>query len=279
MIKAILSQAITALRPVSLSAEIDAEILLASALHKNRAFLHAYPEYCLKDEEYTIYQDLIAKRSLGQPIAYLLGRREFWSLSLQVNEHTLIPRPETELLVELTLSLLQGQMSASILDLGTGSGAIALALATEKPNWNLLACDIHPATLAVAEKNRETLKLDNVEMICSDWFRDLPLRSFDAIVSNPPYIAANDPHINQGDLRFEPKKALVSGEQGLYDLASIIEQSHERLNPGGLLLVEHGFSQKEAVIALFKAHGYENINSWQDWQGHDRVCGGRRKSN
>jgi release factor glutamine methyltransferase len=276
-IKQALRQAVTLLTSTSPSAQIDAEVLLAHTLNTSRTFLYTHPEKILTDTQNEAYQALIAKRSAGSPIAYLTQYREFWSLPLRVSDATLIPRPETELLVELTLNFLKHIPSASILDLGTGSGAIALALASERPNWQILACDKSTAAVEMAQENAAHLGLSNVKIIKSDWFTDIPAQQFDAIVSNPPYIAADDPHLKEGDVRFEPLSALVSGKDGLESLTHIINHSYERLIPGGFLLMEHGFQQKEAVIELLNQYGYEHVQCWQDWQGHERVSGGWRK--
>lgn len=279
VIKDALEHALAVLSQTSDSARMDAEILLAHVLIKNRSFLYAYPEIELTQAQWQTFQRLVAQRLEGMPIAYLTGSREFWSLPLKVCEDTLIPRPETELLVELTLQLLADKDDADILDLGTGSGAIALACASERPKWKISACDCCQGALRTAEENAARLTLTNVYFYLSDWFEQLASHiQFDAIVTNPPYIAANDPHLKEGDVRFEPQQALVSGDDGLNDLRHIIEHSIARLKPGGLLLLEHGFDQKSAVTSMLNQYGYIEIQCWQDWQGHDRVTGGRRIS-
>lgn len=275
-IRQALNKAITSLSQTSPSAQLDAEVLLAYALNTNRTFLYTHPEKILAPSQDDVYQQIVAKRCGGIPIAYLTKTREFWSLPLYVSQDTLIPRPETELLVELTLSLLKDVSPASIIDLGTGSGAIALALASERPDWQLLACDVSQAALEIAEQNAVHLNLSNVCICHSNWFTSIPQHQVNAIVANPPYIAKSDPHLIQGDVRFEPKDALISGVDGLDALTIIIQQGYEYLLPGGLLLVEHGFNQKEAVISLLKERGFESSHCWPDWQGHDRVSGGWR---
>ncbi|ASQ46706.1 peptide chain release factor N(5)-glutamine methyltransferase [Legionella clemsonensis] len=276
-IKQALEEAFRQLAQCSDSARLDAEILLAHLLMKNRSYLYAHPEATLTQVQWQTFQRLISKRLEGTPVAYLTGTREFWSLSLKVCEDTLIPRPETELLVELTLILLANKKEAQILDLGTGSGAIALACASEKPQWAITACDCSLGALQTAEENAARLGLSNVYFYHSDWFENISTDTlFDAIIANPPYVAVNDPHLKEGDVRFEPQLALVSGEHGLNALNHIIKHSLARLKPGGLLLLEHGFDQKSAVTSMLKDYGYTEIQCWQDWQGNDRITGGKR---
>ncbi|STX41262.1 HemK protein [Legionella donaldsonii] len=276
-IKNALLQAITKLETQSTSARLDAEILLAHVLLKTRTYLYTYPDANLTQAQWQTYQRLVDQRSQGVPVAYLTGTREFWSLPLKVCEDTLIPRPETELLVELTLAQLADKPQAEILDLGTGSGAIALAFASECPDWQITACDFSQGALQTAEENAARLGLGNVCFCHSDWFEKISAQQhFDAIVSNPPYIAANDPHLAEGDVRFEPSLALVSGEDGLTAIKHIIKHSIARLKPGGLLLLEHGFDQKFAVMSMLNEYGYVQVQCWQDWQGNDRVSGGKR---
>lgn len=277
-IKAAIQQALQKLKPTSPSPRIDAEVLLAHVLGVTRSYIYTYPEKSLNKKQIDDYHHLILKRSSGSPIAYLIGSREFWSLPFRVNQNTLIPRPETELLVELTLSLLRHRSPASLLDLGTGSGAVAIAIANERPDWQLLATDISETAIDVAQQNAKHLQCQNVHFFQSDWFSSMPPQTFDAIVSNPPYIASDDPHLQQGDLPFEPQQALVSGIKGLDALTLIIQQSYDWLLPGGLLLVEHGFQQKMDVTSLLRNSGYDRIHCWQDAQGIDRISGGWRKS-
>ncbi|STX52005.1 methyltransferase HemK [Legionella busanensis] len=257
-------------------ARTDAEILLAHAMGKTRTYIYTHPEAELTKEEFKLFQRFVARRSLGVPVAYIIGTREFWSLPLKVNEETLIPRPETELLVEIALNLLKNCPKARILDLGTGSGAIALALAKEKSDWEITACDCSEGALITAKKNAHHLNLSNIHFCYSDWFSQIEeTKKFHAIVSNPPYVAANDPHLISGDLRFEPQLALIGGSNGLAALEHIIKHSIARLEPNGLLLIEHGFDQKSAVASMLNNYGYQDIKCWQDLQGHDRVSVGK----
>lgn len=253
---------------------LEAELLLGHLLQKNRAYLFAYPEQVLSPDQWAQYQQLITQRSQGMPIAYLTGSREFWSLNLKVNQHTLIPRHETERLVELALELIPDTLDTRILDLGTGSGAIALAIGKERPDWKITACDYSEEALSVAKENARHLGINNVSFYHSNWFNALPDIRYHAILSNPPYIAEQDPHLKEGDLRFEPSNALASGQEGLADLQYIINEAYNYLLPEGLLLLEHGYDQKIRVSAVLNKLGYNRVYCWQDLQGHDRVSGG-----
>lgn len=278
-LKRALDLAVNQLSIYSSSARLDAEILLTHVIAKPRTFLYTYPETHLTKEQFIAFQRLITKRSMGTPIAYLTGTREFWSLPIKVNTCTLIPRPETELIVELTLNSLVHQWNANILDLGTGSGAIALALAKERPDWQITACDCSAGALNTAKENAQNLKLNNIKFCQSDWFEQIQSpQNFHAIVSNPPYIAANDPHLKEGDVRFEPSVALIAESSGFAALEHIIRHGLKRLEPAGLLFIEHGYDQKVSVMSMLQKYGYADVQCWQDWQGNDRVSGGKKRS-
>lgn len=251
----------------------SAEILLQHVLQITRSYLYTHSEQALSAEQLQQYQTLLHQRQQGMPIAYLIGQRSFWSFELKVSPATLIPRAETELLIERILAMTDAHLSYTVLDLGTGTGAIALALAAERPHWKITACDHSEPALLVAQENAHHLQLP-VQFVQSDWLQAFGQQTFDIIVANPPYLAIEDPHLHQGDLRFEPPSALVSGQDGLQDLRIIITQSYTHLNPHGWLVVEHGYDQSEAVHDLFQQQGYQNIQSWSDWQGHPRVCSG-----
>tara|TARA_B110000483_G_scaffold242181_1_gene327161 strand:+ start:2700 stop:3530 length:831 start_codon:yes stop_codon:yes gene_type:complete len=256
------------------SALLDTELLLCRALGVDRAYLKTWPDRWPNTEQLNAFHGYFQRRLRGEPIAYILGWQGFWSLELKVSAHTLIPRPETELLVETALALLLPQQ-ASVLDLGTGTGAIALALATERRTWTLTALDVEPLAVALAEENRANHSLDNVRVLQSNWFSSLPAVKFDLIVSNPPYIENNDPHLSQGDVRFEPASALVSGSQGLDDVILLVAQSVGFLVLNGWLLVEHGCEQGDAVRALFAKAGFHAIETRQDYNKLDRITLGQ----
>jgi release factor glutamine methyltransferase len=261
--------------PESPTARLDAELLLAAALGKSRSYLHTWPERIVPTEAAVAFAGFLQRRRDGEPVAYILGQQGFWKIDLEVAPHTLIPRPETELLVEAALQLLAAT-PAQVLDLGTGTGAIALALASERPVWQVTAVDRVAEAVALAERNRERLHLANARVMESHWFSALAGERFDLIVSNPPYIAAADPHLSAGDVRFEPASALVAGADGLDDLRLIINQAPEHLNAGGWLLLEHGYDQAGAVRELLTRHGFEQVQSRQDLGGHERISLGRR---
>lgn len=249
-------------------ARLDAELLLAWVLSRTRSFLWAHPEYLVPASSAERYRALIARRAAGEPLAYLCGEREFWSLPLRVSPAVLIPRPETELLVELSLALVPQTSAARVVDLGTGSGAIALSLARERPHWQISATDRSSAALAVARDNAQRLGL-TVQFIESDWFRALPQRRFELIVSNPPYVRADDPALDA--LRHEPQDALTPGPDGLEALRVIIADAPSHLAPEGVLLLEHGADQGAAVGQLLVAAGFTRVRCHSDLAGRDRV--------
>lgn len=260
--------------PDSPTAALDSELLLAHAIGKPRSFLRTWPEHQPEPAQVEVFAGLLARRRAGEPVAYLLGEQGFWSLDLQVSAATLIPRPDTERLVELALELGPAR-SARVLDLGTGTGAVALALASERPAWEVMATDVVPAAVALAESNRARLALTNVKVQHSDWFAHLEVAPFDLIVSNPPYIRSADPHLECGDVRYEPATALVSGADGLDAIRHIVQCAPGYLNDGGWLLLEHGWDQAAAVVALLEQRGFVDARSWQDIGGQQRVSGGR----
>ena len=260
--------------PTSPTARLDAELLLAAVLGKPRSYLHTWPEHEPGAEQLAAFAALLERRRMGEPVAYILGHQGFWSLDLEVAPHTLIPRPDTELLVETALQLAPATPQR-VLDLGTGSGAIALALASERGGWQVIGVDRIAEAVALAERNRLRLKLNNAEFRQSSWFDGLAGEHFDLILSNPPYIAADDRHLGEGDVRFEPLSALVAGVDGLDDIRQIIAQAPRHLQAGGWLLLEHGYDQAEAVRELLAAAGFTAVDSRRDLGGHQRISLGR----
>ena len=256
--------------PDSPSARLDAELLLAAALGKARSHLHTWPEREVADACVERFAADLQRRRGGEPVAYILGQQGFWSLDLEVAPHTLIPRADTELLVETALELLAAS-PARVLDLGTGTGAIALALASERPAWRLTGVDRVAEAVALAERNRSRLGLGNAGFQISHWFDALAGERYQLILSNPPYIAAGDHHLAEGDVRFEPASALVAGADGLDDIRLIVEQAPGHLEAGGWLLLEHGFDQAEAVRALLTGQGFTQVQSRRDLGGHERI--------
>jgi len=254
---------------------IDAEVLLAHALRRGRSWLYAWPEHQPDSAQRADFEQLVAERIRGRPVAHLSGEREFWSLRLQVTADTLIPRPETELLVETALRLPLPK-DAEVLDLGTGSGAIALALASEQRAWRVNAVELSAAAIAVAEANRNRLGIGNLNIHRGDWFDALPTaRRFHLIVANPPYVASVDPHLQRGDVRFEPPQALVAGKDGLDAIRRIIARAPVHLRHDGRLWLEHGHDQAEAVAGLMHDRGFAEITTRHDLAGHARISGGR----
>lgn len=256
----------------------EVQALLQTVLIVNRAYLLAHPERVLTEQEHSRYQTLLQRRLQGEPLAYILGEREFYGLNFKVTPATLIPRPDTELLVESALNRLT-PAGCRVLDLGTGSGAIALSIAHVRPDVQMTAVDASEAALSVARENAARLGVRNVRFVLGDWFSGLTGERFDVIVSNPPYIAASDRHLVLGDLRFEPASALASGLDGLDDIRLIISQAGAHLESGGWLMLEHGHDQAGRVRELLRAAGFENISSDKDLAGIERVTGGQLVGN
>lgn len=252
----------------------DAEVLLCHCLQRPRSWLYTWPDREVDDAVAAAYRRLLQKRREGVPVAYLTERREFWSLPLRVTRATLIPRPDTETLVQWALELAL-PANARVLDLGTGTGAIALALVRERPGWALVGVDADSAALAVAESNVAALAPGRVALLQSDWFAALPAQQFDLVVANPPYVAAGDRHLGEGDVRFEPRQALVSGELGLDDLSRIVSAAPAHLTSAGFLLLEHGRDQAAAVRGLLSAQGFRNVATRNDLGGNERVSAGQ----
>lgn len=257
------------------SPRLDAEVLLAHALQQPRSHLLAWPEKRLTAAQLATFRQLLQRRCNGEPVAYLTGEREFWSLPLGVTTDTLIPRPETESLVALALEKIPADAPQLIADLGTGSGAIALAIASERPRCTLIATERDPAALAVAEENAQRLGITTVAFRHGHWCEPLAGLQADLIVSNPPYIAAADPHLTRGDVRFEPRSALAAGPAGMDDLTAIAACAARHLKPGGWLLMEHGFDQGELARQLLEDTGFSQVLDYRDNASLARVISGQ----
>lgn len=252
------------------NARQEADYLLSHLLQKNTAYLYAYPETVLTSEQQTQLASWLAERLAGKPLAWILGEWDFWGLTLEVSPATLIPRADTERLVELALGLTINKPKARILDLGTGTGAIALAIKKERPDWQVDAVDFKLDAVSLSRKNARQLQLD-IRVWQSDWWQQIPPQTYDLILSNPPYIHPQDPHLSLGDLRFEPKSALVGGEDGLEAYRELLAPIQNRLVEGGYLLVEHGFDQATAVAKLFTLAKLSGVQSFTDYAGQPRV--------
>jgi release factor glutamine methyltransferase len=255
-------------------AALDARLLLQQILNVNHAWLISHANDTLSNEQIDVFNALLQRRLAGEPMAYILGKREFYGLDLKTTKATLIPRPDTETLVEAALAKIAIDNVASVLDLGTGTGAIALAIASQRPQAKITAVDFSVEALKVAVENSQSLKLNQVEFIESTWFSAFtcdPNKTFDVIVSNPPYISENDVHLSQGDLRFEPVSALASGVDGLDDIRMIIKQAPQYLNQGGWLMLEHGYDQAAAVTSLLSERGFTQVSHVLDLAGIQRV--------
>ena len=273
-IQTTLTIAIKRLEKTSDSASLDAEVLLCHVLNKTRSHLRAWPEKKLSTQNLTQFQELVDQRHKGIPIAYLTGNREFWSRDFKVSPDVLIPRPDTELLIELSLGLVKNQTHARIIDLGTGTGIIAITLAAERPDLKVFATDLSEKALKIAKHNVIKHQIKNINLFQSHWFDAISPSKFDLIISNPPYIRKNDPHLSQGDVRFEPESALIASDQGLKDIKIITNQARSFLKPGATLLIEHGYDQQPMVQAIFKGLEYTTITTHTDLAGNPRVTSG-----
>ena len=254
---------------------LEAQVLLAKALGVNRAYLIAHAEDIPDEALLSHYHAMLERRIAGEPVAYILGEREFYGLRFKVSPAVLIPRPETELLVELALARIPADSPIRILDLGTGSGAIAISLAKQRPNAFVVGLDQSGQALRVAQSNATALQASNVAFVRSDWFSGLSVRKFDIVVSNPPYIPDLDPHLLQGDLRFEPRSALAAGADGLDCVRRIACEAAQYLSPGGWLMIEHAYNQADKVAALYRQAGFSAINAIRDLSGIERVTIGK----
>lgn len=258
---------------VSETPRLDLEVLLCHVMQQARSYLYTWPERVVEAHLVRKFEQLLQRRRLGEPVAYLVGTKGFWSLLLQVNASTLIPRPETELLVETALALID-RPEAHVLDLGTGTGAIALALASERARWQILAVDIVPEAIELAKINRDNLGLANVSIAQGNWFEHLADQRFDAIVSNPPYVEPNDPHLTEDGVRFEPVSALIADRNGLADIETIVANAGEHLTSGGWLILEHGYQQGHHIRTLLGASGFSQVVTRKDTGAQERVSSG-----
>ncbi|OQX33585.1 MAG: protein-(glutamine-N5) methyltransferase, release factor-specific [Oceanospirillales bacterium LUC14_002_19_P2] len=263
------------LTSLSSTPALDVELLICRVLDKPRSWLFTWPEYELTADQLAAVTQLIDQRLAGHPVAHLIGTRDFWNLTLKVSPDTLIPRPDTELLVELALACLD-PTPHKIADLGTGTGAISLALAVERPNWQVTGTDRVEAAVELARHNAVMNALSHLHFYTGSWCDALPDNDYDLIVSNPPYIRSDDPHLSQGDVRFEPSSALASGIDGLDDIRIIAEQALKHLKTGGWLLLEHGYDQGADVRTILNQQHYTEIETLRDLAGHERITRGRR---
>ncbi|WP_018690831.1 peptide chain release factor N(5)-glutamine methyltransferase [Algicola sagamiensis] len=278
-IQSILDQATQAMKGISETAKLDGQCLMCHVLNCSKTYLFTWPDKVLSEEQKKQFEQLLSRRVEGEPIAYILKEREFWSLSLETAPSTLIPRPDTERLVELALeSGLQNQ--GKLVDLGTGTGAIALAFASERPDWQVYGCDLSKDAVELAKRNQKKTGFENARFFESSWFSKFEengLQDIDILVSNPPYIDPQDPHLDEGDVRFEPKSALIADNHGLADIQIITHSAPEFLKAGGWLLIEHGFEQGKAVRDCFEDAGFIQVKTYQDYGENDRVTLGQKQ--
>ncbi len=274
-IKSLLKESTSLLEISSDSASLDAEILLCQILKKERSFLRAWPDLELQSKQTNQFWSLIKQRQQGTPIAYITGNKEFWSRDFHVNPDVLIPRPDTELIIELSLKLILDNKPIKIIDLGTGSGIIAITLAAERLQADISATDLCLAALSIAKLNARKHDINNIKFYQSNWFANVPPIKFNLIITNPPYIAEDDVHLTQGDIRFEPRSALCSGKQGLNDIIIIADTARNFLEPGGHLLIEHGYDQQHSVQSILKDYHYDFVQTATDLSGQPRVTYGQ----
>ena len=253
------------------SPRLDAEILLSYVLKKNRTYLYAHQDQHLSEVETDFYQHLINERTKFIPIAYLIGSKEFWSIPLKISTSTLIPRPATESLIDYILKNFK-QTNMNVCDLGTGTGAIAIALANERPHWQITGLDIKAGSIALAKWNAKILKRPHIRFLCSNWFAKIPQQQFDLIVANPPYIAENDPHLKLADVQHEPLSALVSKADGYQDLKYLIDESQKHLFSNGQLILEHGYKQQNILLDYFESQNWSKFQGFCDDEGQPRFC-------
>ncbi|VAW69040.1 Peptide chain release factor N(5)-glutamine methyltransferase [hydrothermal vent metagenome] len=274
LISQCLHQGSQRLENLSDSPRLDAEVLLAHSLQKTRTWLATWPDTPLQAAQLAQFQQLIDKRCAGHPVAHITGHREFWSLDLLVNENTLIPRPDTELMVEQILQHYPQYENIQLVDPGTGSGAIALAIASERPHWKIFATDQCPLALQIAQQNAQNLQLTQIEFRQGNWLEAVTGLKFDIIACNPPYIPLSDPHLQQGDIRFEPSHALASGADGLDDIRLITAQARTCLKPAGRLFIEHGYDQKQKILDIFIENTYKEVIQLMDLSQNPRLTTG-----
>ena len=254
----------------------DADYLLCGCLSQSRSYLYTWPDKVLSADEITGFRSMIERRVKGEPVAYILGKKPFWSFSLFTSPDTLIPRPETELLVEAALEKMGSEEKRNVCDLGTGTGAVALAIGLERPKWDVLGVDRIANAVTLAQKNAQALNINNVRFLQSDWFDELQGQKFDLIVSNPPYVEQDSPYLREGDVRFEPKSALTSGVDGLNDIREIVNKAADFLSPKGWLMFEHGYNQHQSVSNCMKSAGFVDIQAVEDLNFHQRLTIAKR---